>query len=139
MNIFEAIEALKAGKKVRLTRWRKGSWVEYDSEKRDIIDNEGRAQIIFLNATSIQNEEWEIYEESILDDKEKEYLSAVIKPFRNRTKGISKESYTAHKECEYILIALNNMEIFTLPLFAKGSMYKGMKVSKDYSMEELGL
>lgn len=126
-------------KKVRLTTWRKDSWVKYDSEKRDIIDNEGRTQIIFLNANSIQNEMWEIYKEPILDDKEKEYLSAVIKPFRNRTKGISKEPYTTHKECEYILIALNNMEIFTLPVFAKGSMYKGMEANKEYTLEELGL
>lgn len=41
--------------------------------------------------------------EPVLDDVEKEYLSAVIKPFRNRIKYISKVSYFddeyIHKRC----------------------------------------
>lgn len=79
----------------------------------------------------------------ILDEKEKEYLSAVIKPFRNRVKCITK--YSCNKN-EYIHIVLNNKGIemlnnegIELPFFEKGTMYKGMEVGKEYTLEELGL
>ena len=76
-------------------------------------------------------------EESILDDKEKEYLSNVIRPFRDKVTYIVKKIYT-HREKEYIAINLKNDTSY-LPNFKKGTMYKNMKANKGYFLEELGL
>ena len=76
-----------------------------------------------------------IKKEEILDDIEKEYLSAVIKPFRDRVKCIKK--YTNYEK-EFIDIWVND-ETIELPYFKKNTMYKGMKQDKEYTLEELGL
>lgn len=75
--------------------------------------------------------------EKILDKKEKEYLSAVIKPFKNRVNYIKKK-YSAAKKKEYILIELG-YDLIDLPYFNPNTMYKGMKINKEYTLKELGL
>lgn len=80
------------------------------------------------------------YKELILDDVEKAYLSAVIKPFRNNVNYISKidVNYPAFKQ--FISIKVNHTQCVNLPNFSKKSgMYKGMETNKHYSLEELGL
>lgn len=75
----------------------------------------------------------------ILDKVEKNYLINVIKPFRKRVKFIRKiESLTFSAEKELLQIQLNDDEI-VLPYFKKNTMYKGMKLDEDYSLEELGI
>lgn len=74
-------------------------------------------------------------EELILDEKEKEYLGNVIRPFRNSVKCIVKRFNFAE---EYIVIKLNDGEIF-LPDFKKDTMYKNMKLNREYTLEELEL
>lgn len=79
----------------------------------------------------------------ILDEVEKEYLSAVIKPFRDRVKCIVKRDYEMKYENEYIFIVFDDdgcMQIkMCFPSFKKGTMYKGMELNKNYTLEELGL
>ena len=77
------------------------------------------------------------YEESILDDVEKAYLSAVIKPFRNRIRFIVKIRYKLLEQ-EFIYISVEGNSI-TFPPFKLGTKYKGMEVNIKYSLEELGL
>ena len=79
----------------------------------------------------------EEYDPKILDEKEKEYLSAVIKPFRKKVKYIEKRFWTPN--LEYLSIRLKNNEFFAFPNFKKGKMYKGMEHDKYYTLEELGL
>lgn len=75
----------------------------------------------------------------VLTEKEKEYLSNVIKPFRDKVRLISKHS---NDNGQFISIEIkekpHNNNIF-LPYFEEGSMYKGMKIGKFYTLEELGL
>lgn len=73
--------------------------------------------------------------QEILDKEEKEYLSAVIKPFKNKVVYIKK--HTANRY-EWIGISLDN-GCFAFPDFDKGTMYKGMEPDKEYTLEELGL
>lgn len=77
-------------------------------------------------------------ESEILDEVEKEYLSAVIKPWRNKVLGISKASIGKK---EYLVIVLNNEDDSELwfPGFKTGTMYQGMERHKAYTIEELGL
>lgn len=80
----------------------------------------------------------EEYKEPILDDAEKEYLSAVIRPFRKKIASISKFK-TWDDSSQYIYIEMTDSHIATLPVFPKGTMYKGMKDARHYSLKELGL
>lgn len=76
--------------------------------------------------------------EPILDDAEKEYLSAVIKPFRSRVTSIEKRENTYAKK-QFIMIVVCHEEHVNLPYFKKATKYKGMKVDKKYTPKELGL
>ena len=71
----------------------------------------------------------------ILDDAEKRYLSAVIKPFRKKIKYIVKMRYD---KSEFIFIRFDTSSL-SMPYFDIGTMYKGMKQGKPYTLEELGL
>ena len=74
----------------------------------------------------------------ILDDAERKYLSAVIKPFRDMVMYLTKSD-------EIIVISFKyksgdnqwSNDVAHLPYF--GTMYKGMKKGHDYTLEELGL
>lgn len=75
--------------------------------------------------------------EPILDDAEKRYLSAVLMPFRNKTMRVVKRSM--HNGSEEWLGFGSEKGSFYLPNFKAGTMYKGMKLDKLYTLEELGL
>ena len=83
---------------------------------------------------TIEVENGYIVEKEILDEKEKEYLSAVIRPFKDRIEFIAKRKMFD----DYICIGLND-EAISLPYFKKGTMYKGMELYKEYTLKELGL
>lgn len=76
---------------------------------------------------------------TILTDEEKAYLSAIIKPFRKNVECIEKiKTYSGGKE--YISITMKKYyDSCELPVFKKGTMYKGMETDKAYTLEELGL
>lgn len=84
------------------------------------------------------------HKEKILTDKEKKYLSAVIKPFRHRIIKIWKAGTEIN---EWINICVEETSrgnipytsTISLPNFPKESMYKGMKKDWNYTVEELGL
>lgn len=86
---------------------------------------------------TIEVENGFIQEKEILDDTEKRYLKAVIRPFKNRVINIVKEN-CCDGNC-YISISLNNAEEIFLPNFKKGTMYNGMEEDKRYTLKELGL
>ena len=80
----------------------------------------------------------------ILNKEEKEYLSAMIKPFRNRIIYIMKTD--EDDQSEFIEIRSKHYdvnkivgELIMLPSFKKGTMYKNMKTDKKYTLKELGL
>lgn len=77
----------------------------------------------------------------ILTKKEREYLSAVIKPFRDRIVWIKKVSSPTLNH-EYIKICYhdhNYIIVLDFPDFKVGTMYKGIELDKKYTLEELGL
>ena len=77
-------------------------------------------------------------EEPILDDAERKYLSDVIRPFRNEIEHIRKIRNDYYKE-EYILIYFKDGLNMTFPYFKKGTMYKKMKLNKEYTLKDLNL
>lgn len=81
------------------------------------------------------------YKKPILDNVEREYLSAVIKPYRNKVTFIakSKDSYEAKYFISIVVKGNYGREAIHLPWFKENTMYKGMELSKKYTVEELGL
>lgn len=76
--------------------------------------------------------------EPILDEAEKEYLSAVIKPFRSRVEYIVKwKIYNDFKQ--FLHIELYGGDCLTFPNFKADTMYRGMEVGKYYTLKELCL
>ena len=71
-----------------------------------------------------------------LNDAEKRYLSAVIKPFRKSVNSIRKAEVCGGDEAICIDTEKRYM---VFPPFEKGTMYKGMEAGKRYTLEELGL
>ena len=78
----------------------------------------------------------------ILDEKEKEYLKNLIKPFGNRILSIKKKISCDDSEAFIVIwykTINNNTCCFSLPNFLKNSMYKGMEIEKEYTLKELNL
>ena len=78
---------------------------------------------------------------SVLDAAEKRYLTNIIKPFKDQVIAIAKRSANYG---EFIDIMIDEGDIgdcgnIYLPYFKPGKMYKGMKVNREYSLEQLGL
>lgn len=132
LNIEKYKEELKKCKRVRLDC----QICKMREERKEV-----ESGFCFSNPCSEcrkENIEWLLSEAQILDDEEKEYLSAVIKPFRDKVKYMLKNSYNE----EFISIVLEDKErreYFNFPYFKKGTMYKGMEINKRYTLEELGL
>lgn len=78
----------------------------------------------------------------ILTDEEKEYLKAVIKPFRDKVYKIEKIDV---EEREFIQIFIDEcyqagkIRNMYFPSFPAGEMYTGMESNKAYTLDELGL
>lgn len=90
------------------------------------------------------NEVWEFNklvwkrEEQVLDEVEKKYLSDLIRPFRDKVRYIRLINYVNTIK-QFISIEIKGDSSIYFPLFKKGTMYKGMEVDKNYSLEDLGL
>ena len=78
--------------------------------------------------------------ESILNEKEKQYLSAVIKPFRDRVLVIIKlsEDDIGMYFIEIVVDTNGGEQTIDLPYFY-GGMYEGMEADQGYTLKELGL
>lgn len=85
---------------------------------------------------TIEVENGFIQEKEILDEAEKRYLKAVIRPFKNTVKHISRKT-TCGEEC-FIYIDLDG-DYIALPSFKKETMYNGMEEDKKYTLKELRL
>ena len=90
------------------------------------------------------DQEIEIEAPDILNEKEKKYLKAVIRPFRNRVVSVKKVECSNNSYFYFINIKIiselspSRKENIFLPYF-QNEMYKGMELNKEYTLEELGL
>lgn len=80
----------------------------------------------------------EEYKEPVLDDVEREYLSAVIKPFREKIEYIRKNK-SVYKDKQFISIGFYDDDYMYFPFFENDAMYKCMELGRKYTLEELGL
>ena len=103
-----------------------------DNEKFDIIKVERPIEYktVFERVEEDKKE--------ILDETEREYLKAAIKPFKNKIGTVCKVQMSLDNK-EYLIICLKNKDYMTFPTFEKGTMYKGMKTNVSYTLKELEL
>lgn len=91
------------------------------------------------------DQEVEIEIPDLLTKEEKEYLENVFKPFKNRVtkiKLIQSHYYPNFLYIEYTIRSLVdtlNCESHNMSYFKKGTMYKNLKIGKEYTLEDLGL
>lgn len=79
---------------------------------------------------------------SILDKAEKRCLTNIIKPFRKHIITIRKIQNYKYEFIEIVIYRTDegaSCEVISFPYFNKGKMYKGMKINKEYALDELGL
>lgn len=140
----------KVGQRVKIIRTGKiGEIAELDNED---FDTEGRSN----NCYRVRYKGWRYsywftvhdLEEvkDILTAKEKEYLSNIIKPFRDRVNLIRKSHSKLADDIYYKVIEISikslipywENEVIVLPAF-KSNLYSDMEIGKEYTLEELGL
>lgn len=92
-------------------------------------------------ADSFLNRRMLVEQKDILDKEEKEYLRAVIKPFRNECNMIRKIKSAWYTNKEWISINVGDKypRDISLPYFEANSMYTGMVNDRAYTLKELGL
>ena len=86
---------------------------------------------------SILTGQYEIVKKPVLDEAEREHLSNIIKPFRNKLKSIIRLDWYYKSKYNYIQIEYD--EDLEQIILKSDTMYNNMKLGKEYSLEELGL
>lgn len=103
-----------------------GSWLKH----KDMYSDKFLDQII------------EVRVPDILTNEEKEYLSTVIKPYRDKITYIEKVNDLIPLKRKFIRIGYYESNVehsANFPNLPNNEMYKGMKENKPYTLEELGL
>lgn len=96
------------------------------------------SDVLFKNVTW-ENSPIQFRDDEPLTLKEREYLKFVFRPFASHTVYVKKMRID---NSEYIWVYIwngGNATSMTFPGFEKGTMYKGMKLKKMYTLKELGI
>ncbi len=101
-----------------------------DSTDMDYCQTQGFNKAL---STLIDYAKQNIKSEQILTDEEREYLTAVIKPFRDKVECI----YKMNEGYGYYIVMYCGVPA-NLPPHQVG-MYKGMRPEVEYTLDELGL
>lgn len=141
MNFFDAMKELEKGHKVRNVDWKDAIYLYKENQKICFSD---ACPIKILSLMDLNCGLWELYKVSILDKTEKEYLSNVIKPFKNKVSYIVKDKIIVgprNAVCIQICVKsyISMDEYISLPTFISESMYNNMQLGYRYSLKELGL
>lgn len=141
MNFFDAMKELEKGNKVRNAHWKDELYLYKENNKICFSD----AFIVkCLDNPDLTYGTWELYQEPILNEEEKEYLNNVIKPFKNKVSYIAKIKYlVGYCNDVFIQICVKSYssmpEYISLPTFSIDSRYNNMQLGYKYSLKELGL
>lgn len=128
-----AKRTLKGEKLINQEGYEMYDLIQYKTDLTDI--GEQRSLDIIKVERPVQYETVYERKEEILDEAEKRYLRAVIRPFRDRVEYIEKEWCFGNRE--YIIIAIKDSEELIFPAFKENTKYKNMELGKEYTLEEL--
>ena len=80
-----------------------------------------------------------LYEiKELLNEKERKFLTGFVELYRDKIIKIKKIGIR-NKDIEFVCLYIKNGPNIKLPIYKKGTMYKGMEIDKGYTLEELGL
>lgn len=138
---------IEVGKKYRITaQTRNSNYIgkEFIVENVKRLSGEIWIKIndVVYSISRLNTLDYEEVKPEILDSTEKKYLLGIIKPFKDKVGKIYKREAThliGTEYKEFICIEIEDDASICLPNFNKGSMYKGMKIGKKYTPEELNL
>lgn len=125
MEIKKKFECVKVGKNL-FNSYDYGGY-----STRDVLGNE-------IHSIAIPSKHDFVKVRTILDSAERRYLYNVVRPFKDRVQYITKETGYAYDK-EKLRIQLEGTNDFELPEFEEDTMYKGMELNKEYTIEQLGL
>lgn len=148
MNLITALKALAEGDKIRRKTWTAIEYIQLD-KNRKLVDNFGQEMSFLCTSDDIGTDCWEVIENPPLTDQEREYLQAVVKPFRDRLRYIRKIDIADGKQFISIKVKKYDYkdddddyfqyEDIKFPCFEDGTMYANMEADRNYTLEELGL
>ena len=101
--------------------------------------NECVSDVLFKNVTW-ENSPIQYRDNELLMPKEIEYLKFVFRPFANDILYVRKRQSYVIDDIEYIEAVTykdGERSSISFPYFKKGTMYKGMKPEKSYTLKEL--
>ena len=78
------------------------------------------------------------FRKDVLDETEWKYLKAVLSPFRNRDVRVAKLKLEVCSDC-YLRAGFKDGDYLSFPSFPAGTMYNGMELYHEYTLEELGI
>ena len=84
-------------------------------------------------------EKWNEEHKEILTEEEKAYLSAVIKPFKNKVRNFVRRNWKTNLSYIVMYYDAEGRDFAMFPTFKKGTMYNGMEAERKYTLKELGL
>lgn len=99
------------------------------------------SDVLFKNVTW-ENSPIQYRDKELLTSKEREYLKFAFKPFASDILCVQKRQSYIIDDIEYIDAVTcknGNISSISFPFFKKGTMYKGMKPKKSYTLKELGI
>lgn len=158
--ILQAIKGEYEGNESILDREETVKWINYhlafkkpilsvyqDSRHRNPVVKELaeglEEDIKMLEKIKKDYENKEARQEPILTNEEREYLKSFLKPYRDQVEFITKNKVVhadddSETNFQYLYIMLDH-EYIQLPMFKKGTIYKGMELDYDYTLKELGI
>jgi len=155
ITFFELLQMMKDGNAPDAVMYHGARYVKTEEDYRLCISNIGKIQNgVYLSNLStmigkhysigamLENEMIEL-DVPILTGKEKEYLSAVLKPYKDRVKDIVLWC-SMLDDYVYLTVRITSkakdfVDSMQFPYFEKGTMYAGMNIGKKYTPSELGL
>ena len=141
MKFEEILEPLRNGGRVRRKNWKNGVYAKIGKDNVLCLNGGDLPECYWIiKSVELIKTDWEIYHEPILDEEEREYLLNIIRPFKQKVLWVRKQKSGSSPSYGFLVIGLKNaISDICLPPFKANSMYKNMKLDKNYTLEELGL
>lgn len=148
MTLLEALKAMENDKMVRKKGTPQNYYYDDDGELSYINtmygDKGKNISILVHTSMELENDDWELVPQELLNSYEKEYLASFLKPFKDSVTGI-KKAYCDDTH-DYACLIINcvakgyaGLISTKLPPFKKDRYYNGLALNNWYTPEELRL
>jgi len=136
VDFVELCEMIRDGKQPRKIKVHEQ---EFEWDGIDYENSNGKTiGFVFVLDCICKTKAIEFYDD-VLDEIELEYLSAIVKPFRDKVDYITKVANISENTESILIVFKGYCALVLFPPFIRGKMYKGMEIAVRYTLEELGI